>query len=118
MLLVFARESGAGSSDLQYLPSHTCGPLLTLCYALRAPITYFCPVWSPFLFPPAAVGCINMVPGQWNPQWVPATFLTYDSPMERTLTVVFEDEGEPFRHAIDLTEFPFAGGAGAAVDDA
>lgn len=59
-----------------------------------------------------------MVPGQWNPQWVPATFLTYDSPMERTLTVVFEDEGEPFRHAIDLTEFPFAGGAGAAVDDA
>jgi len=48
------------------------------------------------------VGCINVVPGRWDPQWVPATLLLYGPPRERSLTVVFEDEGEPFRHAIDL----------------
>ncbi|KAL4450169.1 hypothetical protein ABPG77_010838 [Micractinium sp. CCAP 211/92] len=55
-----------------------------------------------------AAGCINVVPGQWDPQWVPASFLLYHPPMERVLTVVFEDEDQPFRHAIDYHEFPYA----------
>ncbi|KAL4452494.1 hypothetical protein ABPG75_008156 [Micractinium tetrahymenae] len=56
-------------------------------------------------------GCINVVPGQWDPQWVPASFLLYGPPMGGTLTVVFEDEDQPFRHAIDYQVFPFAGAA-------
>ena len=49
-----------------------------------------------------AVGCINVVPGLWQPEWVPATVLLYHPPMDRVVTVIFEDEGEPFRHAIDF----------------
>lgn len=53
-----------------------------------------------------------MVPGQWQPEWVPATVLVHGSPLEGTLTVIFEDEGEPFRHAID---FEGAMGRGAVA---
>ena len=49
-----------------------------------------------------AVGQINVVPGQWQPEWVPATVLVYGPPLDGLLTVIFEDEGEPFRHAIDF----------------
>jgi hypothetical protein len=52
--------------------------------------------------PPIPVGCINVVPGVWEPQWVPAELLLYGPPLERTITLVFHDEGEPFQHAIDL----------------
>ncbi|PRW57384.1 F-box only 31-B-like [Chlorella sorokiniana] len=64
-----------------------------------------------------AVGQINMVPGQWQPDWVPATVLVYAPPMDGTLTVIFEDEGEPFRHAIDFEEFPFAAGGFVSHDE-
>ncbi|KAI7846062.1 hypothetical protein COHA_000428 [Chlorella ohadii] len=63
-----------------------------------------------------AVGQINMVPGQWQPEWVPATVLVYGPPLDGVLTVIFEDEGEPFRHAIDFEELPFAAGGFVSHD--
>ena len=65
------------------------------------------PAWLHLLTPclparPPAVGCINVVPGLWQPEWVPATVLLYHPPMTRVVTVIFEDEGELFRHAIDF----------------
>ena len=59
-----------------------------------------------------AVGQINMVPGQWQPEWVPATVLVYGPPLDGVLTVIFEDEGEPFRHAIDFEGAVGRGGTG------
>lgn len=45
-----------------------------------------------------------------QPEWVPATLLVYGPPMQRRCSVVFEDEGEPFRHAIDLQGARACGG--------
>lgn len=50
----------------------------------------------------ATVGCINVVPGVWEPQWVRAELLVYNPPLEHIITLLFHDEGEPFQHAIDL----------------
>lgn len=61
----------------------------------------------------AACGQINHLPGLWQPQWVPATLFVYarGSPLAGVVTVVFEDEGEAARHAIDLQRLPLGGGA-------
>ncbi|KAI3438313.1 hypothetical protein D9Q98_000747 [Chlorella vulgaris] len=56
----------------------------------------------------SATGCINVVPGLWQPEWVPAQLLLYSAPLDRILTLIFLDQGEPFMHAIDFEEFPFA----------
>lgn len=65
-----------------------------------------------------AVGQINRIPGVWLPEWEAATLVVYaplsaaaaapSSPEARRpgFTVIFEDEGEPFRHAMDFFAFP------------
>lgn len=62
---------------------------------------------GPTLLPPClstlgAAGCINVVPGLWQPEWVPAQLLLYSAPLDRILTLIFLDQGEPFMHAIDF----------------
>lgn len=39
-----------------------------------------------------AAGQINVVPGLWQPQWVPCTLFLYSGALEHLLTIVFEDE--------------------------
>ena len=96
-------------------PTSSCAHLHCDCLYLAALHVLRSRTATPHEWPPArlpllpAVGCINVVPGLWQPQWVPATLLLYDAPVPGgvLLTVIFEDEGEPFRHALD-----FQGNAG------
>ena len=50
------------------------------------------------------VGQMNYGPGVWDPTWAPAQILVYeDDALE--FSVLFDDEGEQFRHVIDFKPF-------------
>jgi len=60
---------------------------------------------------PHAAGQINRSPPLWAPEWVDATMVVYQvrHSGERPLfSVIFEDEGQVFRHIIDFFPFPDA----------
>lgn len=51
------------------------------------------------------LGQINRHPPRWNPQWVPCSFVLYDSPLNNnrvSFSILWKDANEPFRHAMDF----------------
>lgn len=52
-------------------------------------------------------GCINRIPGIWNPEHVPLTFMAYRGGpgSQCAFSLVFEDQSEAYRHGIDFARY-------------